>query len=545
MHTTRQFTLARVLENTALLPHPSRVDQERQTQENAVQTFVDKYSDLITGTLSCFDRVVFKGYLPLGWPEAMEKLLYRQGFLIKDFKDFVSHQAKRIRDHAEAFAKKQGRPFLWVGGGDKDAEACAIAQRDGITQGLICVLRARETCPSFKVAYGDGRPDLVNKRRPCLCLYFYFLDRQFGLMHVRLQTWFPLTVQICVNGHSWLACQLDKAGIGYRRIDNAFLSIDDPQQAQKLARKFIRLRWPRILEAFARKVNPLLKDVLCGRTHYWVTDQAEFATDIMFRNRTSLRPVYEILLRWAALCFSAEDVMTFLGRKLHGNFQGEVVTEYRDRWPGARVKHRVKKNWLKMYDKFGSILRVEMVINAPREFRIRREGKRNGQPVVDWFPMAKRISNLYRYAEVSLQANRNYLAALAEVDTSSMQAAAKMRRAATPIRQRGRSYRGFNPASTEDVRLFAAVLRGEHAIHGFRNENVRRHLFGEAIRPKVRRRHAARVSRLLKRLHAHGLIAKIPRSRRWRITVRGRTLMIATCKFHHEEFPDLVYAQAL
>jgi hypothetical protein len=482
MHTRRPPPPAGVLENTALLPHPNRVHIKRQTQENAVQKFIDKYSDLITGTLSCFDRVVFKGYLPLGWPEAMEKLLYRQGLLIKDFKDFVSQQAQRIRDHAEAFAKQHGRPCLWIGYGDKDAEARAIAERDGITQGLICVLRAVETCPSFKVAYGEGRPDLVNKQRRCLCLYFYFLDPQFGLMHVRLQTWFPLTVQICINGHSWLACQLDKAGIGYRRIDNAFLTIDDPQRAQKLAQKFIRLKWPRILEDFAHQVNPLLKDVLCGRTHYWVTDQAEFASDIMFRNRTSLRPVYEILLRWAILCFSAKDVMAFLGRKLHGNFLGEVRSEYRDRWPGARIKHRVKKNWLKMYDKFGSILRVEMVINDPREFRIRRAGKRNGKAVVDWFPMAKGISSLYRYAEVSLQANRNYLAALAEVDTSSMQAAAKMRRAATPVRQRGRSYRGFNPASTEDVRLFAAVLQGEHAIHGWRNEDVRRQLFGEAVR---------------------------------------------------------------
>ena len=510
-----------------------------------MQKFLDKYSSLITGKLSCFDRVVFKGYLPLGWPNAMKGLLYREGLLIKDFGAFVERQSQRIRAHAEAFARKQGRPFEWFNKKDKDGEARRIAQRDGITQGLVCVLRSLETCPSFKVAYGEGRPDLVHAPRRCLCLYFYFLDPQFGLMHVRLQTWFPLTVQICVNGHSWLAHELDQAGIGYRRIENGFLQIDDCERAQKLADRFIRKKWPKILEAFAKKVNPLLKDTLQQKKHYWVIDQAEFATDIMFRDRNTLSPVFQILLRWAILCFSAKNVMTFLGRKLHGNFQGEVRTEYRDRWPGARIKHTLNRNWIKMYDKFGCILRVETVINNPREFRVRRQGMRRGQLVMGWFPMAKGVQNLYRYAEVSLQANQNYLSALAEVDTSSLEAAAQMRRAAAPVRRRGRSYRGFNPASTTDERLFAAILRGEHAIHGLRNQDVRCALFGDAKRPKLRRRHRGRVTRVLKRLHAHGLIAKIPHSRRWRTTAHGRALMIASLKFHHHDFTELVNTQSL
>lgn len=517
----------------------------RQTKENAVQKFLDKYSSLITGKLSCFDRVVFKGYLPLGWPGAMKGLLYREGLLIKDFGDYVSRQSQRIRAQAEAFAKQHGRPCESFNGKNKDEAARQIAQKDGITEGLICVFRAQETCPSFKVAYGEGRPDLVNAPRRCLCLYFYFLDREFGLMHVRLQTWFPLTVQICVNGHSWLAQQWDKAGIGYRRIDNGFLQIDDCERAQQLADRFIRKKWPGILEAFARKVNPLLKDTLKGNKHYWVIDQSEFATDIMFRDRNTLSPVFQVLLRWAMLCFSVKNIMAFLGRKLHGNFQGEVRTEYRDRWPGARIKHTLNRNWIKMYDKFGCILRIETVINNPREFRVRRQGKRRGQLVMGWFPMAKGVQNMYRYAEVSLQANQNYLSALAEVDTSSLEAAAQMRRAATPVRRRGRSYRGFNPASTADERLFAAILRGEHAIHGLRNQDIRCALFGDAKRPKLRRRHRGRVTRLLKRLHAHGLIAKIPHSRRWRTTAQGRALMIASLKFHHHDFTELVHGQPL
>ena len=200
---------------------------------------------------------------------------------------------------------------------------------------------------------------------------------------------------------------MERAGVAYRRLDNAFVWIGDCRRAQRLADRFLRLDWPRTLTALARRVNPLMKDLLKGMDYYWVTDQAEYATDVMFKNREALRPLYEKLLRHATLCFSAEDVLTFLGRKLHGAFAGEVLNEYKKRWPGARLKHRMKENWMKMYDKHGSVLRIETVINHPYEFKVRRWGKRGDQWVLDWYPMAKRVCNLYRYREVSLAANRS------------------------------------------------------------------------------------------------------------------------------------------
>jgi hypothetical protein len=80
--------------------------------------------------------------------------------------------------------------------------------------------------------------------RKCLHFYFYFLDPEFGFMHVRVQSWLPFTIQIYVNGHEWLCRQLDRRGIGYQRYDNALLSIDDPATAAHLCRRFARLRWP-------------------------------------------------------------------------------------------------------------------------------------------------------------------------------------------------------------------------------------------------------------------------------------------------------------
>jgi len=277
--------------------------------------------------------------------------------------------------------------------------------------------------------------------------------------------------------------------------------------------------------------------------YYWIVEQAEYATDVMFTNPSTLKPLYQELLKHATLCFSAEDVLTFLGRKLHGRFEGEVLNQYRKRWPGARVKHRMKENGIKMYDKQGSVLRIETVINHPYEFKVRRRGRRKGQEVLGWFPMSKGVANLYRYAEVSLPANSHYLDALSTVDDPA-QAQHQLQKLANPLSHNGRSYRGFNPAAKKDVDLFAAVLRGEHAIMGLRNRDILQQLFSAVKDLTTVRRLSARVSRLLKLLHLHQLIAKIPRSRRWRVTLKGQSIMGMVLKIHHENYPRILMNQS-
>jgi hypothetical protein len=123
----------------------------------------------------------------------------------------------------------------------KDKLVDEILRLRPIVDGLICVLCCMETCPSLKLIYGNGRPRLVNARRPQRVLYFYFLDPELGQIYIRLTTWFPFTVQIYVNGHSWLAQQMLKRRIGFNLRDNAFTALDDPQAAQNLADSSARL----------------------------------------------------------------------------------------------------------------------------------------------------------------------------------------------------------------------------------------------------------------------------------------------------------------
>lgn len=232
--------------------------------------------------------MLFKGYLPIGWSDAMEGLLSRQGLLIKDFGKFIEQQSERLKNHAEKLAETIGRPFEYINGKlRKDDYAKEIAKRDGITQGLIYVTCWRE--------------------------------------------WSTIG--------SWI-----------------------------------------------RPSKPM-----------------------------------------------------------------------------------------KMYDEFGCVLRIETVINNPREFKARRSAKRRGEFVRDCFPMGKGVANMPRYREVCMAANRRFLEALAVVPNPG-RLKEQIQSIGRPARTETRSHRALNPASKDDVELLAAVMRGEHSPHGFCNANIREHL---------------------------------------------------------------------
>jgi hypothetical protein len=205
---------------------------------------------------------------------------------------------------------------------------------------------------------------------------------------------------------------------------------------------------------------------------------------------------------------------------------------------------RIGKNGIKMYDKFGLILRIETVINNPYGFLVRRHGNRKGQRVIGWFPMTKGVTGLHRFAQVARSANHQYLTALS-VANDPAPAQQLLRLCTRRLQHQQRSYRGFNPAADEDIRRFKALLQGQHHLHGFQNADVRAVLYPDApTDPTSQRRLAGRVRRYLKRLHVRGLLARIPHSRRWRVTVKGHSFMAMAIKHHDEIYINTLTAEA-
>ena len=400
-----------------------------------MDAFVAKHEKSIRGVLSCFDRVLFRGYVPLMSGYAMAEFLQLKQVQRRTLKAFLLTQAERVKQHALSMAAAAQRPHQYLTGPTRKEElARQIAARDGITEGLVCVFSVLEPCRTFSLVWKEAHPFVQPAWRKCLHLYFYFLDRQLGLIHVKVQTWFPFPLQVYVNGHEWVARRFDRHGVRYQKRDNVFVHVSDFERAQKLADGFASVDWVRVLGRYARYVNPLLRDLLAPMQYYWVTAQAEYATDVLFRSHQALEELMPRLLTYSTLYFEARDVLAFLGRKLTGHFLGDVVTDQVDfsqmpkRLPGRRVKHRMKRNWMKMYNKEGAVLRVETVINDPEEFRIRRRMRRHGRSVMAWVPLPTGVTFLSRYPEICGQCNgRRVMAAavkLREVAYPSLYAAA-------------------------------------------------------------------------------------------------------------------------
>jgi hypothetical protein len=515
-----------------------------------MKRFVARFGLLVSGVLSGFDRLVFRGsLLPLMRPRGMHDFLGRTGVRLLDFGKYAEKTSERVKDVALAPARQAGRPvqYLRSSRGSKEELASAFLREHPVDEGVVCALYVVEPCRAFEY----HRSQVVEERglrlvnRKCLHVYQYRLHPTFGFMNARIQTWFPFNVQICLNGREWLARQLVAADVDFVRHDNCFLAVGDLACAAALLEAQLATEWPAALTEIARGLNPLHDEIFAAAPmdYYWSAYQTEWATDVMFQEPAALASLYPAFVRHAIQHFQSPDVMRFLGRKAHGNFTGEIVTSFKDRAEGARVKHWVNGNSVKMYDKGGSVLRIETTLANVKDFKVLRPRRDEPDGKLEWLPLRKGVADLHRRAEVSQATNERYLDALSVVDDSTP-LAALLDTVAKPTTYRGKRVRALRTGDPNDIALLAAVARGEFATAGFRNRDIRLLLHPEtaAARPEEVRRVADRVGRLLRLLRAHGVIRKVPKSHRYLLTPRGNQLTAALSAARNATIKQLMAA---
>jgi hypothetical protein len=250
--------------------------------------------------------------------------------------------------------------------------------------------------------------------------------------------------------------------------------------------------------------------------------------------------------------FDSPHILRFLGRRVAGervraNFSGQVSSDIREREEGVRIKHRLNQNSIKIYDKAytaeGSVLRVEMTMNDAGDFRAyrRKEGDSSGRR--EWRVLRKGMADLARRAEISEQANRRYLDALAGVNVEMRleQAVEALERA---VRWNGRAVRGLHPFASRDAALLRAVSDPELAVLAFTNSDARLRLYPPTPDADKRRRQAAAVGRQIRLLRAHGVVRKLPGTRRYRLTKSGRAAITAILTAQKLPLSDLLQRAA-
>src|SRR5450755_2695952 len=453
----------------------------------------------------------------------MTNYLYARKIRIFDYPQFAQPLRDGLREHAERVAAENdiSIEFIRRSGIRKSDKIQKIINKRGSHPGLVAILSAMEPCSTYKPWHdkGTGKTYLRPDDGKCLHYYFYFIDEQLGLCYLRVPTWCPFRLQFYCNGHFWLANELDRRRIAHRMLDNSFCSIDNFARAQVLADGLRIQTLHRKLDAFVRRFAPAIADL--GVTYHWSIDQAEYATDIVFRRREDLQAIYDRLTRTAIHTVKPENVATFLGRPLHPNYRDEIGNRFDTRIVGTRIKHTMGPASIKMYDKHGLILRIETTVNDVSFFRhYRKVEHRDGTTETKWTSMKKGIYSLSPLRDVLCAANRRYLEFISAIDTPTAGIEA-LRKISETLREGEHTYPGFNLFSAEDQDLMEALVRGEYCIRGVSNK---------AIRKRFPDKNSAQVSRILKRLRLHGVIKKVGRTYHYYLTQLGRTVAIAGTK---------------
>lgn len=495
--------------------------------------FIEKHQKDVSGILHCFDRLRLQGSLRyLYCKDIFEEYLSKAKVLFKDFKNYATGLTDKVCQDAKDLAKAQGRPYLYLNSSaiSKEEKVRDIIRRDNIKEGLVAVLSCVEPCRTYR-ARGNPQTKMLEmglQSARCLHIYFYVQHPRFGLLHLRLQTWFPFLIHICMNGHEWLARQMDEKKAGYRKVDNRFTWIEDFEVAQSLADEQLRTDWVALCDELRQtyhRIYPEIVAPLGGLSYYWTAPESEFASDVIFHDQATLDRLFPRLVLHGLLNLGSEQVMRFMGKQLNRQFKGEVITDWRRGPDGVRLKHWVNRNSIKLYNCL-NVLRPETTINDAEDLKVYRTPETRPDAPMAWFPLRRGVADLHRRAQISRASNERYLGALASasVITPLAEEAAKV---CKPVVQDQQRHRALNPFGEDDAQLLAAVNRGEWALKGFRNREIRALLFGKPKDQKEERSQAAKVTRRLALLHAHGLIAKVSRTHRWQVSQKGRRVLTA------------------
>ena len=490
-----------------------------------LQLLTDRRSDQITGVLSCYDRMLIQGTLPgLCFAEGMTGYLYAHHIRVFDYVQWAQPLRETLRENAERLAAENALEIEFIRRPKsfrKEDKVHQVLKNRGDHPGLVWIFSALEPCSTYRPWHDKttGKTFLRPDDGKCLHYYFYFIDEELGLCYVRVPTWCPFRLQVYLNGHHRLACRLKRKQIVHTRLDNALVEIEDFERTQKIADDWPVEKLHGKLNEWAGRYCPVIRQFQVG--YHWSLDQVEFSTDLLFRRREDLQALYGHLTRTAIHTVKPDNIATFLGRKLSPLYQGEMGNRFNVRLEGTRIKHTMGPVSLKMYDKFGLILRIESTVNNVSFFQhYRTVEQRDGRTVTQWAPMKKSIYSLPALREVLQAANRRYLEFLSTLDDPTA-GIDRLHKISEPVRENERSYPGLNFFSAQDQTLIETLARGEFNLRGLQNKSLRVHLG---------RKTSGQVSRLLKRLRLHGLVKKVGHTYRYYLTLLGKQVITTGLK---------------
>ena len=418
----------------------------------------------------------------------------------------------------DAFVEQQQIPVVTFRKGErKDDVAADYRRRFQGSEGILFLGKAQEKVTVFRTEKRSGADGkkyawLVKSATPVNQFYFYAIDDDFGPFFLKFCTYFPYNAKLCINGHEYVKRQLAKEGIAFEALDNGILSCADPKRLQQLCDGLSAAKIDALLRKWLAKLpHPFAaKDRKAGYRYAVSILQSEFSlTQVLDRPQTG-RAFFEEVIRENLDLGRPDQVQLIFARRVTkrtpGRFRTRVLTS--GVVPSLHVDYKSTK--IKQYHKEGRALRTETTINNTYDFKIN-----------------KGLNNLPALRQIGFQANRRLLDVqrLSHDCTIGEDAFRQVNEPAVVAGQRA-SALGF--ADPVVQALFCALLVFRLLPRGFSNRELRDHwapLLGkpsQSITPGQMTYH-------LRRLRLHGLIERVPKSHRYRVTDSGcRTILFCT-----------------
>lgn len=503
---------------------------------------LEQNKEKINSVLETFDRMIINGYiLQLCNYRQFLYYLIQNDIKLKEFDKFALSQTELLCNHIDKYIKDNNCETIYLNSGkiDKNEIVTNELTKKQNKTGMITAISTVEICNTMTVKPNKKTEKLEVTQRPTKCkhYYFYYNDEEFGLMYLKIQTWFPYNVQIYINGREYLSKILNKNNIKYEMYNNSFSYIEDFNKAQELANNILNQKISDSFDGLIKEINNLLPNInnVFSASYYWCIDQCEFATDINFKSRKDLDNIYKTLVETTYFTFSSEDIYSFFGRNVSkiNNFKtGEIVSDLRHRYQGYRIKFKINNNQIKMYDK-GNNLRIEVTINNPKDFKVMKDKEtiQNKEIIKEkvWTPMGKSISNLYRYVEISKSIIKRYIEALPNINLNKP-TLSEVKNISNKIEVNNKIITGFNLLNNETLKVLQVISNGKYLINGFTNKSIRKEIFDDESSYIINK-----TTRLLYKLKVHGVIKKVTRKNKYYLTTNGRNLISSILLFTGRE----------
>jgi hypothetical protein len=500
-----------------------------------MQQLIKSFGDSIIGVMSGFDRIVFQGMIrPLMYPEGAMGFFHRRRIRFVDAKKWVTEQTGRLVSAVERWSRREcgeGISYLPSSSIRKDSIAREHQQKKRVTAGLVGTWSCLEMGTSYRLAYGEGAPQLRCHGTRHKHLYVYLDHEDYGFMSIRVQTWLPYRLQIAMNGREWLSRQLEKAGIGFERLGNKILQVEDIDAAQRFLTQQLSTNWCSLLDSFVPIAFPTITATVGMDLRYtWTLWQSELATDFLFRDQHALSDVMGSMVRHAFIGGHPERLLHYFGHPVkkngqpHRSFGGSLKSNIIELDDGYRVRHWHNSNSVKMYNELNN-LRVETTVNNPSAFRAhrRKEGAGDESPT-QLLPLRKGVADTFLRAQVSQRINDRFADYIAST-RSSTPLRSVLESVTLRMRRRGRSVRALEPTG-KDLDLLAAIADPRFTIGGFSNKQLRQLLVDtQRYAGKTDKQRSGITTRSIRLLRDHSVIRRLPKAHRYQLTARGRQLV--------------------